>query len=82
MASGIPYLGGPVMAFFIRRYQHYRLHIIWIGWPLCILGLIAGSFANSLGPLIFTQGIMYGSECKSQSKITFPMLKNAHQRVL
>ena len=75
MASGIPYLGGPVMAFFIRRYQHYRLHIIWIGWPLCILGLVAGSFANSLGPLIFTQGIMYGSECKSQSKITFPMLK-------
>ena len=64
LASGIPYLGGPVMAFFVRRYQHYRLHIIWIGWPLCILGLIAGSFTNSLGPLIFTQGIMYGSECK------------------
>lgn len=64
MASGIPYLGGPIMAFFVRRYQHNRSYIIWIGWPLCILGLIAGSFANSLGPLIFTQGIMYGGECK------------------
>ena len=62
MASGIPYLGGPIMAYVVRRYQHYRVFIIWIGWPLCILGLIAGSFANSLGPLIFTQGIMYGGE--------------------
>ena len=51
------------MAYVVRRYQHYRVVIIWTGWPLCILGLIAGSFANSLGPLIFTQGIMYGGEC-------------------
>lgn len=28
--------------------------------PICILGLLAGSFASSLGTLIFTQGIMYG----------------------
>lgn len=28
--------------------------------PLCLLGLIAGSFARSLPTLIFTQGIMYG----------------------
>lgn len=28
--------------------------------PLCILGLVAGSFAQTLGALIFTQGIMYG----------------------
>ena len=69
MASGIPYLGGPAMAFLVRRYQHYRLYIIWTGWPLCILGLIAGSFANSLGLLIFTQGIMYGGECESPSNV-------------
>ncbi len=74
MASGIPYLGGPVMAVFVRRYQHYRLYIIWIGWPLCILGLIAGSFASSLGPLIFTQGIMYGGECKSLSHVVYLIL--------
>lgn len=69
MASGIPYLGGPVMAFFVRRYPVYRLHIIWTGWLLCILGLIAGSFADSLGSLIFTQGIMYGGEYKSLSNV-------------
>jgi predicted MFS family arabinose efflux permease len=27
---------------------------------MCILGLLAGSFAQTLGTLIFTQGIMYG----------------------
>jgi len=62
MASGVPYLGGPIMAVLVRRFQNYRMAIIWIGWPLCILGLIAGSFANSIGPLILTQGIMYGGE--------------------
>ena len=29
--------------------------------PICILGLVAASFANNLGTLIFTQGIMYGT---------------------
>ena len=28
--------------------------------PICLLGLVAGSFARSLGTLVFTQGIMYG----------------------
>jgi MFS family permease len=28
--------------------------------PLCLGGLVAGSFATTLGALIFTQGVMYG----------------------
>ena len=28
--------------------------------PLCIVGLVGGSFATTLGGLIFTRGIMYG----------------------
>ena len=31
-----------------------------VGWPLCIVALVAGSFANELGTLILTQGVMYG----------------------
>ncbi|KAF2022596.1 MFS general substrate transporter [Setomelanomma holmii] len=31
-----------------------------VGWPLCIAGLIGGSFADQLGTLILTQGVMYG----------------------
>ena len=34
--------------------------MIAVGWPLCILGLVAGSFADRLGTLILTQGVMYG----------------------
>lgn len=75
MASGIPYLGGPVMAVFVRRYQYYRLYIVWIGWPLCIMGLVAGSFANGLGSLIFTQGIMYGCKCRLLFNSIYLILK-------
>jgi MFS family permease len=59
-ASGISYLGAPLATPLIRRWAKYRTHMILVGWPLCILGLVAGSFANTLGTLLFTQGIMYG----------------------
>ncbi|KAH6619023.1 major facilitator superfamily domain-containing protein [Boeremia exigua] len=59
-ASGISYLGAPLVIPFIRRWSGYRTHMILVGWPLCIVGLVAGSFADSLGPLILTQGVLYG----------------------
>jgi MFS family permease len=34
--------------------------MIWTGWLLCIVGLVASSFADTIGALIATQGIMYG----------------------
>lgn len=60
MASGIGYLAAPFVTPLIRRYSQYRQQMIWVGWPLCILGLVAGSFARELSTLILTQGIMYG----------------------
>jgi MFS family permease len=59
-ASGISYLGAPLVIPLIRRWSKYRVHMIIAGWPLCIIGLVAGSFANSLGTLILTQGVLYG----------------------
>lgn len=59
-ASGISYLGAPLATPLIRRWAMYRRHMILFGWPLCILGLVAGSFANTLGTLLLTQGVMYG----------------------
>ncbi|CAI6336708.1 unnamed protein product [Periconia digitata] len=59
-ASGISYLGAPLVTPLIRRWAPYRVHMIWFGWPLCILGLVAGSFANELGTLLLTQGVLYG----------------------
>ena len=60
VASGISYLGAPLVTPVIKRYSKYRRQMIWIGLPLCLTGLAAGSFVTSLGGLIFTQGIMYG----------------------
>ncbi|TLD37894.1 MFS general substrate transporter [Venturia nashicola] len=34
--------------------------MIWLGWPICIAGLVAASFATHLGGLIVTQGVIYG----------------------
>ncbi|ORY07784.1 major facilitator superfamily domain-containing protein [Clohesyomyces aquaticus] len=60
-ASGISYLGAPVIIPIIRRFPRYRKKMILVGWPLCIAGLVAGSFADELSTLILTQGIMYGT---------------------
>ncbi|KAL8877425.1 MAG: hypothetical protein Q9198_004560 [Flavoplaca austrocitrina] len=59
-ASGVSYLGAPLVTPLIRRWIKYRTQMILVGWPLCIGGLIAGSFAERLSTLILTQGIMYG----------------------
>lgn len=59
-ASGISYLGAPFIIPLVRRWSPYRTHMILVGWPLCIVGLVAGSFADRLGTLILTQGVMYG----------------------
>lgn len=60
MATGIAFLGGPFMIPLVKRFPSYHMLMILIGWPLCILGLIAGSFATTIPTLIVTQGIMYG----------------------
>ncbi|KAI1629084.1 major facilitator superfamily domain-containing protein [Exophiala viscosa] len=60
IASGISYLGAPLSVPLVRRFSNYRTQMILVGWPLCIVGLIAGSFANRLSTLILTQGVMYG----------------------
>lgn len=43
-----------------KLFPKYQKHQIWIGWPFCILGLVAASFATSFGGLVATQGFMYG----------------------
>jgi predicted MFS family arabinose efflux permease len=59
-ASGISYMAAPIVIPFIKRYSAYRRQMIWVGWPLCLMGLVAGSFAKTLPTLIITQGVMYG----------------------
>lgn len=59
-ASGIEYLGAPLVTPLIRRWSRYRIYMICVGWPMCIIGLIAGSYATTLGALVMTQGVLYG----------------------
>ncbi|OIW22987.1 major facilitator superfamily transporter [Coniochaeta ligniaria NRRL 30616] len=60
VATGISYLGAPFVLPLIKRYQKYQRQMIWVGWPLCIAGLAAGSFTSTLEGLILTQGVAYG----------------------
>lgn len=60
LAQGLAYLGAPFSAFITKRFPKYQRQQIWVGWPLCILGLIAGSFTRTVEGLIITQGLMYG----------------------
>ena len=60
LAQGLSYLGGPFSASVAKRFPRYQRQQIWAGWPLCILGLVCGSFTTTVNGLILTQGIMYG----------------------
>lgn len=49
------------MAPLVKLYPVYQRYMVWLGWTICIAALVAGSFANTIGSLIMTQGVMYGS---------------------
>ena len=56
---GCHYLGAPLMAILTEHFKPYRRLLICLGWPLCISGMIAASFAQSVLGLIMTQGFLY-----------------------
>lgn len=60
ISTGISFLGAPIMAPLVKRFPKYQRHMIFLGWPVCILGILAGSFVNTLPGLIMTQGVLYG----------------------
>lgn len=60
VATGITYMGAPVVVPFIRSFPKYQRPMMWCGWALCIVGLVAGSFATTVPALIATQGVVYG----------------------
>jgi hypothetical protein len=60
ISTGISLLGAPIMAPLVKRFPKYQRHMIWMGWPVCIAGVLAGSFVDTLLGLVMTQGVMYG----------------------
>ncbi|KAL8627062.1 hypothetical protein Q9189_007230 [Teloschistes chrysophthalmus] len=59
VATGGFFLGAPVVIPFIKFFPGCRRPMVWIGWALSVLSLIAASFATTLGVLIATQGVIY-----------------------
>ncbi|VUC26994.1 unnamed protein product [Clonostachys rosea] len=60
LAQGLYYLGAPLSAVATKRFPKYQRQQIWLGWPMCVLGLLAASFTNSVDGLLLTQGFLYG----------------------
>ena len=54
-------MGAPLIIPLLKRWHKWNGLMIWCGWSLCILGILAGSFTKTLPGLIITQGIMYGA---------------------
>lgn len=69
--QGVSYLGAPLAALLTKRFPRYHRQIIWISWPICLGGLLAASFATTIGGLIATQGVMYGA---AFIILTYPIL--------
>ncbi|KAG4423573.1 hypothetical protein IFR04_003255 [Cadophora malorum] len=60
LTTAISYLGTPLIAFFTIKYPTYQKYMIWGGWLVCSLALVASSFATQVWHLIVAQGFLYG----------------------
>lgn len=59
-ARSVLFGSSSLSALLTKIYSRYQRQQIWAGWPLCILGLVLASFADSVNGLLATQGLMYG----------------------
>ncbi|KAH7370445.1 major facilitator superfamily domain-containing protein [Rhexocercosporidium sp. MPI-PUGE-AT-0058] len=73
-ATGIAYLGGPLMTPITIRYHAYRRHMVIFGASLCVLGNIGASFGTQLWVMVVCQGVLYGIGFLIVSYATFSML--------
>lgn len=60
ISQGLCYVGAPLSAAITKRWPKHQRHLIWLGWPLCILSLALGSLTTEISILVLTQGVMYG----------------------
>lgn len=61
LATGLPFLGAPLITPLATYFPKYRQQMIYIGWAICTLGLLGASFATEVWHLILAQGVIYGS---------------------
>ena len=58
-ATGMMYFAAPVVYTILRKYPRYRQASTYVGFAILLAALIAASFAQSVGALVATQGVMY-----------------------
>lgn len=45
----------------VRRWPQWQKQMVWLGWAMTVLSLVAASFATSVGILIALQGVTYST---------------------
>ncbi|PLB46008.1 MFS general substrate transporter [Aspergillus steynii IBT 23096] len=60
VSTSIYFLGAPLATPFVKQFPHWRHHMVLLGSAICVLSLLAASFASSVAVLIATQGVLYG----------------------
>ncbi|KAK4442132.1 MFS general substrate transporter, partial [Podospora aff. communis PSN243] len=71
LSIGMQKLGAPVVAPFIIRHPQFRTHLIWSGWIVCVVSLVASSCASELWHLALSIGVAFSL---GFSILYYPML--------
>lgn len=53
------YLAAPLMSLYVQRYPHLRRVSSFLALAVLVASLVAASFAQTVGHLMLTQGVMY-----------------------
>lgn len=72
LATSIFFLGAPLATPLAKRFQRWQREIIVVGWLVCVISLVAASFAKSVWTLVMTQGVLYGL---GFTALYFPVLR-------
>ncbi|GJN72726.1 hypothetical protein PLIIFM63780_006789 [Purpureocillium lilacinum] len=60
VATSMYFLGAPIAAPLVRRFQWWQQYMLATGWALCAASLLIASAVNSVAGLVATQGVLYG----------------------
>lgn len=72
LATSFFFLGAPIVTPLAKRYQRWQREVIVVGWLICVVSLVAASFATSVRVLALTQGALYGL---GFTALYFPVLR-------
>ncbi|KAJ6445431.1 hypothetical protein O9K51_00192 [Purpureocillium lavendulum] len=60
IATSMYFLGAPLAAPLVRRFQWWQQYMLATGWALCAASLLMASAVDSVAGLVATQGVLYG----------------------